>query len=268
MHKSKTGTKFWNSVKQDIVSRYVNGESASSIAKSYDCYGSTISYKLKEWGIEKHKRYNNIYNLNDRYFQYINNEHKAYWLGFLLADGHINEKAVMLTIKEEDLLLKYKTDIGSDAPLKYDRYNNPALNIACKNMCNDLLEKGFNNNKSIYVDFYKILSFVPKLLTNHFIRGMFDGDGSIRYYEYDYQSTAMLHFGYTGTKMIVDYIAKLFNIKNKIVKEGDYTYTVCSSNPIKIKEIYNYLYKDATIFMDRKKETFEKIFELRSECYA
>ena len=41
MHKSQTGEEFWNKVKNDIISRYKNGESLNSIAKSYSCYGTT-----------------------------------------------------------------------------------------------------------------------------------------------------------------------------------------------------------------------------------
>ena len=117
------------------------------------------------------------------------------------------------------------------------------------------------------MNFEKILCNVPDHLLHHFVRGMFDGDGSIKYYKYDFQKTAFLHFGYTGIKDVVDYIVNLFNIPNKVVKESDYTYTTVSSNPQKIKEIYDYLYKDATIYMKRKKETFETIFQIRKECY-
>ena len=33
------------------------------------------------------------YSLNDDYFSVIDNEHKAYWLGFLYADGSLSKTA-------------------------------------------------------------------------------------------------------------------------------------------------------------------------------
>ena len=259
MHKSQTGDKFWNDNKELIITRYNSGESAEKIAKDYNCCGSTISYKLKEWNIPKHKRYNNIYTIDSDYFLEITDEHRAYWYGLLLSDGFVNNTIVSISIKEEYLLYDFKNDLHTDIPIRRNYYNLPTLSIANKIMCKTLLDKGFNHNKSKYIDIDKVKSYVPDNLEHHFIRGMFDGDGSIRYYKYNYQNTIMLHFGYTGTKDVIKYIKNTLDMQNKIVEEGEFTQTICSSNPQKIKMIYDYLYKDATIFMCRKKETFEDI---------
>lgn len=56
----------------------------------------------------------------------------------------------------------------------------------------------------VIVDFLKDIDSDAKIRNdsheNHFIRGMFDGDGSIRYYKYGYQKSPRYHFGYTGLK--------------------------------------------------------------------
>ena len=267
MHKSQTGEDFWNRNKNIIINKYNNGESLSDIAKEYHCYGSTIGYKLKEWGIPRHERYNNIYNINSEYFNNINTEHKAYWYGLLLSDGHVNCNAITISIRERYILDEFRKDLDTNIPIRENYYKLPTLTIANKHMCNSLNTKGFNHQKSKYIDINKVKNFIPDNLENHFIRGMFDGDGSIKYYKYDYQDTIMLHFGYTGTEEVVAYIKDKFDIKNKIVQEGKYTQTVVSSNPNKIKEIYHYLYRDATIWINRKRNTFEDIFKIRGIEY-
>lgn len=94
----------WNERKEDIISRYLNGESTESIAKSYNCYGSTIANYLHEWDIELRKeRYNNLYNIDIEYFNNINTEEKAYWIGFLLADGHISPRGIMMAVQKNDI---------------------------------------------------------------------------------------------------------------------------------------------------------------------
>ena len=62
------------------------------------------------------------YYYNKDYFKIINNEHKAYWLGFLYADGYVEPiyrkdkiKAFRLELSlqesDEDMLLLFKKDI-------------------------------------------------------------------------------------------------------------------------------------------------------------
>ena len=69
----------------------------------------------------------------------------------------------------------------------------------------------------------------------------------------------MQRFGYTGLKNVCEYIKDKLNIKRELVHEGNVTYTVISRNHKNINNIYNYLYKDATIYLSRKHETFLKI---------
>ena len=88
---------------------------------------------------------------------------------------------------------------------------------------------------------------------------MFDGDGSIRIYNYEYLKKPQYHFGITGLKNVCEFIKNYLNIDRKIVKESDITYTCVTRDLNKIKEIYEKLYFDATIYMDRKYNTFKEI---------
>lgn len=53
------------------------------------------------------------YSLNENFFQEINTEEKAYWLGFLMADGCIldqpqRSKRLTVALKEKDINILHK----------------------------------------------------------------------------------------------------------------------------------------------------------------
>lgn len=262
MHKSTHGYEFWDNYKEQIIDSYINkNESSNSIAKEFGCDPSTIIRQLKRWSVNIRKnRYNSKYTLNCEFFKNVDTEEKAYLIGLLLSDGHISKgNCIMLTLKDKDVIEKYRNAIQSNAPIRKDRYGNYQLNIRSKQMSDDLRNIGLSNRKSYEINFNQVLSYIPKHLENHFVRGMFDGDGSIRIYKYDYTKSPQYHFGYTGLKEVVDYIKEYLNIQTKIVKESDITYTCVSSCKSTIIRIYEILYNNATIYMDRKYKTFEQI---------
>ena len=188
MHKSNGGYDFWDKEKDKILDLYFNQNlSTNKIAEIYGCHGKTICNQFRRWNIKLKERYNSLYSVNTKFFEVINTEEKAYFLGLLFADGHISKNnCLMLTMKDLDIIEKFKKSIESEHPIKYNKDKNPTINIRSKKICEDLKKIGFNNKKSYFVDFEKILSFIPKELLNHFVRGMFDGDGSIKIYEYSY----------------------------------------------------------------------------------
>ena len=56
--------------------------------------------------------------VNNHYFDIIDNEHKAYWLGFLYADGCIssNRPTINFTLNDKDInhIKAFKQDIESE----------------------------------------------------------------------------------------------------------------------------------------------------------
>ena len=259
--------------KEEILKLYYDGYSHEKICTIMQCGRSKLSKKLQEWKApsrprpKTRARHNAIYNIDYTYFDNIDNEHKTYWLGFLLADGHVNEHVIMLRLQKKDLktIEDFKKDIKSEHPIGCDKHGNPGISIACKIMCDTLAKYGFHHHKSWSFDIDKALEVVPKEYEHHFIRGMFDGDGSIRYYKYEYQKVPFYHFGYTGLKNICDYVSSKLGVDTIIRERDTNVFTVRTKNPYKIIEIYNYLYKDATIYMQRKYDTFQEIIEIEKK---
>lgn len=265
---------FWEEHKNEIINEYVNNKkSADVICKQYNCDGSSIIRHLREWDIpirnSASDRYNNLYNVNVHYFDNIDTEHKAYWVGYIFADAHISKSKYLMfgcSIQDIDILQKVQIDLSSNYPIGRNKDGNPILNICSKHIGQTLLNMGFTHNKSYEVDFAKIVTHIPKDLLHHFVRGMFDGDGSIRYYDYNYAKGYQYHFGYTGLKEVCEFVADFLKLKTKIIKERDTnTYTLKTANAPMIKYIYNILYKGATIYCKRKYDIFQEVLRLIKE---
>lgn len=260
--------------KDEIINMYVNQKkSGCDIGKLYGCHENTILRHLRKWGITTRNaasdRYNGTHSINIHYFDKVDTEHKAYWLGYIFADGHIDKKKGLTfccNVQDVDILEKLKVDFSCDYPIRMRKNNMREMVICSRYLGETLFNIGFTHNKSYEVDFKKILTYIPNELMHHFLRGMFDGDGSIRYYDYDYIAGYQYHFGYTGLKEVCEFVANFLKLKTKISREHNtHTYSISTSNAPMIKYIYNVLYKDATIYCERKYNTFQEVLKLIHE---
>lgn len=259
--------KWYDDNKEIILNLYYSGCKINDICNKLECNKSMIYRKLNEWDIKRRnriknkERYNAIYNVDAHYFDNIDCEHKAYWLGFMVSDGFVNKKEISFCLKKDDIevIESFRNDLKSNHPIKFNKDGNPFITIVCKSLCDSLYSYGLHNRKSWNFDIDNIVSKIPEEYEHHFIRGLFDGDGSIKYYNYPYLNKPQYHFGYTGLENVCLYIKNKLNIKRELIHERNTTYTIVSRNPDNINDIYNYLYKDATIYLSRKYNTFTKI---------
>ena len=122
------------------------------------------------------------YSVNREYFKEIDTPEKAYWLGFLAADGSITNNpggfCLSLELAECDAshVLKFARAIGSDAPVSPSRQNCVRTRINCWQMVEDLAALGIVARKSLVVE-----PPLDKLagLERYYWRGLWDGDGWI-----------------------------------------------------------------------------------------
>lgn len=214
------------------------------------------------------------YELNEHFFDIIDTEEKAYWLGFLYADGYVHEKRhelkLRLAIKDEDFLIKFRNTLypNKDKPLYYykkdpnekDKINSCEVAINSKNISEKLKEHGCGQAKTFNLSFPKWLN---DDLTHHFIRGVFDGDGSIclTTLKSGEHKTTFSIIGYKQFISELNYIIakncnlnenKIIDYKGKDERIGTIAFSGCRQC-IKIRE---YLYNDAAIFMQRKYDKF------------
>ena len=209
------------------------------------------------------------YNVDENYFEKINTPNKAYWLGFLYADGCIlvrtrnNKTSYILEISlcEEDILHleKFKMSLKSNTPIKIktiqNKYKACRITICNKKICEDLIKLGCTPKKSLTLKFPNEKQ-VPKKLIPHFIRGYLDGDGCVYNGEYG------MSISLVGTRNFLESIQNIINeelglTKTKINKKGK-AYQCQWRGVGNAKSWFDYLYNyDDIIYLQRK---FEKFF--------
>jgi hypothetical protein len=229
--------------------------------------------------------------LNHHYFDEINTEYKAYILGFIYADGCIvdningRQKSLRIAIQWEDgyILQQLLDDIYyKEKSLRY-RYPpaaqkanekpQAAISINSDILCESLINVGcFIRKSSVGMIFPNL----KEELVPHFIRGFFDGDGSIvvnevknRYIrvkdyllkkEFKPKLRKRIFFTSTDKTFLQTILNKLPNILGKpqwrsVIKKNT-TWTLSLEVQKDVSTIYNYLYKDASVFLKRKKDKF------------
>ena len=121
------------------------------------------------------------YKIDDSVFESIDSEEKAYWLGFLYADGYLNDSRNSITLAlsniDIDTLLRFKSFLKSDKKIRRNNDNSSKVVIENKKVYKDLIEKGLHQSKTHTIKFPNIVGDLKR----HFIRGYFDGDGCITY---------------------------------------------------------------------------------------
>ena len=263
--------------KQEAFDAYRKGESGTSIAKRYGVYPNSIYGLMKRRGIkrrnisEAHRKYK----INEKFFNSIDSEEKAYILGLFYADGSNNIKRykayIMLAEQDVDILYKIKDLIQPEKPLHYQKrkpqnskhQNRYMFYIDNKHISKQLEKLGCVINKTYKL---KFPDWLDENLYNHFIRGYFDGDGHIGIYNKRAQISI------TGTKEFLNRIKNILtkiNINCKLYERYPERRTNIRSIQFngnrQVERFLNWLYKDSTLYIERKYDKYKELIELNNK---
>jgi hypothetical protein len=117
------------------------------------------------------------FDINENFFSKWSPE-MAYVLGLIATDGCVSKSgAVSLCINDKNLLEKVKDLMGSAHTIKYYGHQEGlySFNFSRQKLCADLNRLGIFPNKSLNIRFPD----VPDAFLVDFVRGVFDGDGSV-----------------------------------------------------------------------------------------
>lgn len=262
-----------NDLEKQIIDLYNSGLGADTIGKQLEINRNKVYSVLRKFEIPRrdNKTKGRRYNHNHDYFEIINTEHKAYWLGFMYADGFVNSNKAHpngfgLSISEVDKshLEKFKADIEATNPINTYVQNSGYSNnsVYCRLLMTsektkiDLVNKGVLEHKTDIIKF-PTAEQVPESLIHHFVRGYFDGDGCLSYTNTEtnknYYKAKIL-----GTDDFLDGINDLLiknniaNIKHYFKRKEEQTVSSMELNETQSLNLLNWLYQDATISLDRK----------------
>lgn len=237
-----------------VINQIRSGMSLRDIAASLTINRMTLSAKLKKLGLDK-----KLITFNEHFFHEVDDEQKAYWLGFIMADGcvsrtHRDKLAIVAAIKDAHHLLKWHKAINSSLRL-YDRGDGAVTSQHYSTaMCNDLERYGCVPRKSLILQFPEI----NERLLHHFVRGYFDGDGSVGL-KNKKQATPQLRVSFVGTANFLESLSLLIGTTNVLRPTGNNKLTKCLeiAGNKKAQAIYEWMYKDATVWLERKREVFD-----------
>ena len=240
----------------------------ASIGRELGIDRKRVAFVLKENGCPpKLKRpQRNVtarkYTLDENIFENIDCEEKAYWLGFLYADGYVsntkNDVSIMLAEKDKEHLHKFKKFMGSSHPITEKNkkvgdkvYRGWRITLTSMKLKEDLISKGCMPRKGLLIKF-PTEEIVPSKWRNHFVRGYFDGDGHCRY---DEKKKCFL-VEVVGNNSFIRGLAENVGMENTYRFNHTEKVIRFSVSTSKAQRFLDYIYEDATVFLKRKEATY------------
>lgn len=259
-------------IELEVIKYYINGNGAMLCSKKFGFSEAAIFNIIKRNNIDYRNTSFRKYSFNKNYFENIDCKEKAYFLGFLMADGYNSNKSILLSIQEQDkyILEIFKKQINYTGelifvPARKESYKNQYLiRFNSVKLCEDMSILGCVKAKSHYTYFPNI----KEEYWSHFIRGLFDGDGCIHINYKDKNGNNKLRFSIMGNEKLIEKIQKILSIYcnitiNKLYYKNKEKNNICNlsiGGNLQVKRIYKWLYKDCgELFLTRKKEKFELI---------
>lgn len=256
----------WTNEEIEYLKENYQDKSYKEIGEFLGRKEQAIRSKMHYLGLKK-----SIYHCNYDYFEIIDTEDKAYWLGFIYADGNINKAERTLTInlqgKDNSHLAKLNKCINGNFPVKvFEQKHGDKSYLMCQilvystKMAKDLINNGVFPNKTDKIQF-------PVLrddLVRHFIRGYFDGDGSVCERKHKKGPSDLACSFTCGSLLFLEKLREILfqnNIKSYLVKsDGNKTYLSLAGlqNP---DVFLHYIYDDSTIYLDRKYLKKENLYK-------
>ncbi|MGV8140913.1 MAG: LAGLIDADG family homing endonuclease [Candidatus Woesearchaeota archaeon] len=233
--------------------------SQREIARKLKVGKTTINRWSNEVGLKFKK-----HAANSNFFDRLNEE-SAYILGLIFADGNISwdtkKGYYTLTItaakKDKEHLERIRQIMSSTKPLIYAvKTKSYRLIINDKKLCKRLMYLGVIPKKSLIVKFPQI----PKVYLRHFIRGVIDGDGNIRYVKRQRSPYFEITIASGSTAFCEGFIKAIkdcIGIDANIRKVGQNTKIIqysCSRG----EKLAEYIYAKANIFLERKYKEYER----------
>lgn len=226
-----------------------------------------IHAKAKKMGLKRQKRFY----VNSTYFDILDTWEKCYVLGLLSADGNNEEKYGRISINLQERDKKLLEDVSNSLEFTGQVMHKPSgnnkanlkiqpqwyLRFTDKHMSERLTELGVTPRKSLTLKFCKE---VPEKFLSAYILGLWDGDGCISFSKVTQQPK----FSFIGSKDIVENMAKILHencdIEVPSISKTANNYTINIGGTKKVKRLREWLYKNATIYLQRK---YDRMFSIK-----
>ena len=245
--------------KEEMIALYEEGFSQNEVGELMGFNGPSVCRTLKESGVQA--RPIAKYTLNHHFFDTVDTEEKAYLLGWFHSDGNVMPSGkCRISIQEDDIeIVEWaKKVVEYTGPLYHKiKEGNRKLQVEfcvqSQILYPALCRLGCVPNKSMILQF-PTEDQVPKHLIHHFVGGFMDGDGSVG-------SGVMITTTYDFLMSMKDILpCEITNIyqryKNRPLRKSSHRLFIGRTS--EIIKFYNWVYKDATVWLPRKRNKFSR----------
>ena len=293
-----------NITKEELIQILVDNEyfyalesnKRSGIIKMHDaaiefinigCENTTFTTIAKKYGLEhtRFKKYLEKYYpqvklkkdlyFDEAIFDVIDTEEKAYWLGFLCADGTISSSPENQTVKTEFKIelslsskdfshlekfasfLKYKKEIYCDS-------KRCRIFLNSKRMWKSLYKHGCIPQKTLKLQF----PILDQSLIRHFIRGYWDGDGTLTWCNKEHTYPEI---GVISTENFLLGILKFLKLEASIrINSNNFGNSITKKFQLFSHKAFvacYKLYENSNIYLQRKYNIYKEYCRLYWELY-
>lgn len=251
-----------------------------------ECGCEFISYKVSQdfcgrTCLIRNTNAKNRVNDNSIFGYDIDDEFKAYMLGYIVTDGSISKpksstenRQLNVTSKDFEFIEMLNNKI---TPTKKIYEQKGCYSVISNNQedIKFLMDLGLTNNKTYTVGFNY---GVKEHLLKHYLRGLFDGDGCVyisktkskkdgieRLLEYMYISftSGSEKFANELSDFLKDIgIESKINLDSRRKNLENKTYYVCIKKTKHVRKFFDYIYDDAHLFLQRKKNVFDEFYKM------
>jgi len=244
---------------EEVIDLYELGMSMLKISKlSKGRFTEWDVYKILDKNSIERRNLGNTGIVNHDYFEHIDTSEKAYLLGMIQADGNIRNtditKSLTITQKDGFFLERILIDHIKENLSKSKDGSCYQYQIGSKKIVSDLIKKGIIPNKTYDMteqNAYNLWDSIPVEYKYDFLRGLLDGDGSIRFFKQKNPGeTESCNISYSGNKHLITIISNF--IKSELnyltnVKQVHGTrclYRIMITNPSIGKQLCQRMYKN------------------------
>lgn len=256
--------------KETICREYRAGMSTIALAKQYERSHQALNEMLRRHGVRLRTHSEAVprifkYSCDHSFFDVIDSEPKAYWLGFMAADGYVHTKRRALVLglhtRDGDHVERFREVLQSNhALLHIPSQPSTRLAIVSTQLTAGLISHGVTQAKSLTLEWPTHLGE----FTRHYLRGYFDGDGHVKIIRTRYPETPNIRIGFAGNhQFLTDCRAFLmatlgFNeVKLQPGPNGARHFYLEYGGGRQIVTLYRLLYARATIWLPRKREKLD-----------
>lgn len=222
-----------------------------------------------------------VHSVDLSYFKTINTEAKAYWLGFLYADGCVRTKQrrqscsirMNLQIRDKAHVEAFQRALQASQPIEEivcpereirGRTIGPSrqarITISRAALVQDLIDNGCGPRKSQRLVF-PTEKQVPPSLVRHFLRGYFDGDGTV--YISPRKGVHQFMTAFLGNREFLERVNEVISTQcvvtpSRIYQSTGICYIAFGGNRTAAK-VLSYLYDGASVYLQRKHDLHRQL---------